>query len=178
MKSFILSSLVILTSIQAKAQLQYPPAKEIPVVDKYHGVEIADPYQWLELENSKDVKEWTEAQNDVSEKYLNRMIRSTRTESQMNRFMFRKTGKYEGKRLSPAAENKYYYTLYYHGLEGTPSLFYRKGFRGKDPEVLRLVQGNGNNVGVVPYTGDSDKGVLVEFHEADVIRNVQKKGAK
>lgn len=136
MKSFITTCLLALTAFPAMAQIQYPSAKEIPVVNTYHGVDITDNYQWLELENSEDVRNWTKEQNDISEKFLTKMVRETRTEEQMNKYMFRKTGKYEGKALTKAAEDNYYFAMYYTSYQNTPSLFYRKGFRGKNKVLV------------------------------------------
>jgi prolyl oligopeptidase len=41
-------------------------------VDVYHGVEVADPYRWLEADvrESEEVRRWVEAQNEVTFGYL------------------------------------------------------------------------------------------------------------
>ena len=40
----------------------YPPTQKNPVVEDYHGVEISDPYQWLEDGEADAVIKWTEEQ--------------------------------------------------------------------------------------------------------------------
>ncbi|MDX2148417.1 MAG: prolyl oligopeptidase family serine peptidase [Planctomycetota bacterium] len=40
-----------------------PPTEARPVTDTYHGVEVVDPYQWLENWENPEVKAWSEAQN-------------------------------------------------------------------------------------------------------------------
>ncbi len=50
----------------------YPKTATVDHVDSYHGVEIADPYRWLEddVRENPDVKAWVDAQNEVTFAYL------------------------------------------------------------------------------------------------------------
>src|SRR3954447_8833162 len=41
-----------------------------PVTDTYHGVEVADEYQWLENQGSEATREWTAAQDARARAYL------------------------------------------------------------------------------------------------------------
>jgi len=50
--------------------LTYPPSPRSRHVDTYHGVEVADPYRWLEDPNSAQTRQWIEAQNQVTFDYL------------------------------------------------------------------------------------------------------------
>ena len=52
--------------------LAYPPTKRIDHVDDYHGTKVADPYRWLEddVRKSKEVADWVEAENKVTDAYL------------------------------------------------------------------------------------------------------------
>ncbi|MBW3579568.1 MAG: prolyl oligopeptidase family serine peptidase [Actinobacteria bacterium] len=41
-----------------------PPAARVdPVVDILHGIEVADPYRWLEEGDADEIRAWTDAQN-------------------------------------------------------------------------------------------------------------------
>ena len=51
-------------------RLKYPAAKKVDVVDDYFGVKVADPYRWLEDENSKDTKAWVAAENRLTFGFL------------------------------------------------------------------------------------------------------------
>ena len=56
--------------MNAGAELTYPPARHEEVVDDYHGTKIADPFRWLEDDNSPETKAWVEAQNRVTSRFL------------------------------------------------------------------------------------------------------------
>ena len=51
---------------------QYPETQRGDTVDILHGVEVSDPYRWLEddVRKNEDVKAWVEAQNEVTSAYL------------------------------------------------------------------------------------------------------------
>jgi prolyl oligopeptidase len=55
------------------AGLKYPSTRTVDHVDTYHGTRVADPYRWLEDDNSADTKAWVAAQNAVTEKHLSAM---------------------------------------------------------------------------------------------------------
>ena len=50
--------------------LSYPVTRKVDQVDTYHGTAVADPYRWLEDDNSAETKAWVQAENAVTEKYL------------------------------------------------------------------------------------------------------------
>jgi len=50
--------------------LTYPDTRRDDVVETLHGVEIADPYRWLEDLDSDDTADWVRRQNEVTDAYL------------------------------------------------------------------------------------------------------------
>jgi prolyl oligopeptidase len=48
----------------------YPVTRKDSVVDDYFGTEVADPYRWLEDQDSPEVARWVEAENKVTFAYL------------------------------------------------------------------------------------------------------------
>ena len=58
------------TLLAAHAPLTYPPTRKGEVVEDFFGTKVADPYRWLEDDNSAETKAWVEAQNRVTSDYL------------------------------------------------------------------------------------------------------------
>ncbi|MEM8720319.1 MAG: prolyl oligopeptidase family serine peptidase [Cyanobacteria bacterium P01_G01_bin.39] len=50
--------------------LSYPQTTKVDQSDNYHGVEVKDPYRWLEDPDSDATKAWVESQNKVTTAYL------------------------------------------------------------------------------------------------------------
>ncbi|MFX1677678.1 prolyl oligopeptidase family serine peptidase [Mitsuaria sp. CC2] len=50
--------------------LSYPATRKVDQTDNYHGTTVADPYRWLEDDNSADTKAWVQAENAVTDKFL------------------------------------------------------------------------------------------------------------
>lgn len=53
--------------------IDYPETKKGDVVETYFGTEVADPYRWLEDDQSEETKAWVKAENEVTDKYLSQI---------------------------------------------------------------------------------------------------------
>jgi prolyl oligopeptidase len=51
----------------------YPTTKRIDVVDDYFGTKVKDPYRWLEDDNAEDTRLWVQAENAVTNAYLEKI---------------------------------------------------------------------------------------------------------
>lgn len=53
------------------SKFNYPVTAKVDTVDTYFGHKVADPYRWLEDDQSAQTKEWVQQQNNVTFGYLN-----------------------------------------------------------------------------------------------------------
>lgn len=70
MSVFLASMLSCSDGKDKMMELEYPHTKKVDVRDTLYGTVIKDPYRWLEYDTAKDVKEWVQAQNKVTFKFL------------------------------------------------------------------------------------------------------------
>jgi len=61
----------------------YPPAPTDDVVETLHGLEIRDPYRWLEDAGSEATRAWTEAQDALARVHLDKLPGRRRIEDRL-----------------------------------------------------------------------------------------------
>jgi prolyl oligopeptidase len=66
-------SLAIAAAPSFAQSLDYPQTRKGDQVDDYHGVKVADPYRWLEDDNSAETAKWVKAENKVTSGYLEKI---------------------------------------------------------------------------------------------------------
>ncbi len=59
-----------LAGLASGAAFDYPDAPRDPVVDVLHGVEVADPYRWLEETDSERTRDWLAAQEVLADSHF------------------------------------------------------------------------------------------------------------
>ncbi|HEY3899199.1 MAG TPA: prolyl oligopeptidase family serine peptidase [Chthoniobacter sp.] len=122
--------LTIFTMLSAEeAHLVYPAARKVDQVDDYHGVKVADPYRWLEDDNSAETKAWVEAENKVTFAYLS-------TIPQREEFKQRLTKLWNYERFGvPEHQGGRYFFTHNSGLQNQRVLFVADKLQSK-PRVL------------------------------------------
>ena len=60
-----------------------PQTPKKPVSDEYHGTTVEDPYQWLEKDDDTEVKAWSNAQNQRTRDYLDKLPDRAAIEKQL-----------------------------------------------------------------------------------------------
>ena len=121
---FLFSPLAIL------AQLQYPETKKGETVEDYHGTKVADPYRWLEDDNSEDTKAWVKAQNKITFDYLATIPQRDKIKKRLEELW--NYPRYS----SPFKKAQYYYYFKNDGLQNQSVMYRQNGLTGKPEEFL------------------------------------------
>jgi prolyl oligopeptidase len=80
---FVIGAIVVTTALDLPTAEAAPEAPKKPVLAKYHGVTVEDPYQWLEKDDETDVKAWSDAQNQRTRQYLDQLPDRAAIEKQL-----------------------------------------------------------------------------------------------
>jgi prolyl oligopeptidase len=108
--------------------LSYPISAKVSQVDNYHGVEVADPFRWLEDSHSEATQTWIDAQNQLTAKFLEGIPGRTRIQQRLTHLWnyerysapFRRGGRYFYFRNDGLQNQSVLYTL--PNLEAEPQV--------------------------------------------------------
>ncbi len=115
----------------APAQLVYPATETVRQIDDYHGIEVADPYRWLEedVRESQRVREWVTLQNEVSFAYLKGLPQRGAIEQRL-------TALWDYEKYSvPFREGEKYFYRYNDGLQNQNVIYMQQTLDG-EPQLL------------------------------------------
>ena len=65
-----LTLVVLMLAAGCGGGFDYPETREEPVVEALHGMNVEDPYRWLEDDHDLEVLAWVDAQNDLTFRHL------------------------------------------------------------------------------------------------------------
>ncbi|MBC7874982.1 MAG: S9 family peptidase, partial [Ferruginibacter sp.] len=126
----IFSFFLFFTPTLLLAQLPYPETKKGEVTEDYGGTKVADPYRWLEDDNSEETKAWVKAQNKVTFDYL-----ATIPQREKIRKRLEELWNYP-RYSSPFKKANYYYFFKNDGLQNQSVMYRQLGLTGKPEEFL------------------------------------------
>lgn len=129
-----LSVLLAAAAAQAaagEAALAYPQTARLDHVDTYHGVEVPDPFRWLEADvrESDEVRRWVEAQNEVTFRFLESIPERSAIRERL-------TALWDYERYTaPVKEGGRYFFFKNDGLQDQPVLYTQRNLV-EEPRVL------------------------------------------
>ncbi len=128
-KKIIPVGLLLFASAAVSAQLNYPVTKKVTQTDDYFGTKVSDPYRWLEDDKSAETKAWVEAQNKVTNAYLEQIPYRKQFQDAIE-----KVYNYP-KYSAPSRNGEWYYFYKNDGLQNQSVLYRQKGLTA-EPEVV------------------------------------------
>lgn len=106
-----------------------PETRKTDTVHDYHGTKVADPYSWLEDDNSAETKAWVEAQNKVTFGYLESIPERGKIQKRLTELWnYEKFG-------VPFEEGGRYFYSRNNGLQNQSVLYWSDSL-ASDPKVL------------------------------------------
>jgi prolyl oligopeptidase len=119
----------VVASAADEVRLAYPTTRKVDHVDTYHGVQVPDPYRWLEDDNSAETAAWVKAQNAVTFGYLEKI-------PYRGKVLDRLTRLYNYPKYSaPTRRGEHYFFTKNDGLQNQSVHYVQKGLDGT-PDVL------------------------------------------
>jgi prolyl oligopeptidase len=162
-------SLLVLAAVAvaARAAVPTPPASRAEeVVDELHGERVADPYRWLEGDNSDpaqmgrmtaEVAAWTDAQNAHTRAVLDSLPGRAELEARLKPLLEVATvGKPEMR------GDRYFYTRR-EGDQNQPVWYWRTGARGEERVLLDPAKVDPSGLTAIEWLEPSDDGRLVAW---------------
>lgn len=124
----LLSAILVISTVQA--QVPKPPASRVDNVrEVLHGVEIVDPYRWLEEQDSPETRAWIDAQNKYTHSLLDSLPSRPLIQKRLSELLRIDTVS------TPFEQDGRYFLFKKRAGDDLSILYVRQGLNGKD-EIL------------------------------------------
>ncbi len=154
---FCLAVLILPQYLSAQTEvLDYPEARVVDQTDTYHGVEVADPYRWMEDIESKEVLDWIKAQDALTRHFADATpIRADLEKRILALQTFDRYG------MPIRKGNRYFWGRTKAGMVN-PELYVQEGITGEarmifNPQTHPHLQKKGARFGGASYSRDGQK---------------------
>jgi prolyl oligopeptidase len=143
-----------------------PPTRVAPVVERLHGVEVVDPYRWLEGDTSDpagpqkvtpEVASWTDAQNAYARTILDHLPHRSTVEARLRALME------IGSVSAPAVRGSRYFLSKREGRQNQPVFYWRIGWRGEDRVLVDPESLDPSGLTTVEWLSPSADGRLAAY---------------
>ncbi len=127
----LLFAFSIIASAQNEAiKVNYIKTKKVDTVTNYFGIDVKDPYRWLEDDRSKETETWVTQENETTFNYLDKIpFRDELKERLASIWNYEKVG-------APFKEGSYSYFYKNDGLQNQYVIYRYK--TGDDPEKAKV----------------------------------------
>lgn len=112
-----------------KSEMIYPETRKTDTIDHYFGEAVADPYRWLEDDKSAETAEWVNAQNKVTDAWMEKVPYREQLKDRL-------TGLWNYERYGvPFHKGDLYYYFKNDGIQNQ-SILYVQDSLGGEPRVF------------------------------------------
>lgn len=155
-------SMVACNETKTEEKMTYPVSRKDNVTDDYFGTSVADPYRWLEDDNSEETEAWVKAQNELTFGYLSKIPYRQEIRDRLEAL-------YNYPRVSSLIRVGEYYFFYKNdGLQNQAVIYIQKGRDGQ-PTVF-IDPNSASTEGTTTFNlmghSDDDKYIAVSRSEA------------
>jgi prolyl oligopeptidase len=130
--ALLLATPALAQTMEPHVKLTYPDTRRVDVVEEQFGVQVADPYRWLEndVRHDGEVADWVAAENRVTDAYL-----ATLPGRDWFRTRIKQLFDYE-RFGTPVKKGGRYFYMHNSGLQNQAVLFVRDTLDGKGRELI------------------------------------------
>ncbi len=139
------------------ARLAYPQARKDLVFDTYHGIEVPDPYRWLEDPDSAETQAWVTRQNKLTAEFLATVTAGEGIKPRLTHLM--NYPKYS----SPYKEGDRYFFWKNDGLQNQSVLYMQETLEAKPRVVINPNLMSEDGTIAVTITAVSKDGTLLAY---------------
>lgn len=111
-------------------EVKYPVTQKCDSVHEYFGAKVADPFGWLENDNSPQTTAWVKAQNEVTFDYLAKIPFRDKIKERLTQIW-----NYE-RRTPLAKKGDNYYFFRNDGIQNQNVLYFKKGLNGEEKVLI------------------------------------------
>jgi prolyl oligopeptidase len=135
----------------------YPASHKVDIVDLYHGIEVKDPYRWLEDADAEATQAWVEAQNQVTFDFLGDIAVRTHLQKRLTQLWdYEKYG-------IPFKEGDRYFYFKNDGLQNQSVLYTLTSLDGEPTILLDPNQLSPDGTIALSGMAISDDGKLIAY---------------
>jgi prolyl oligopeptidase len=117
-------------AVSAAQLAAFPPTRRDNVKDMVHGVEIADPYRWLEDQESPETRAWINAQNAYTDSILTKLPGREQWNQTLTALLKNET------MSAPRVRNGRYFFTRRGADEDLSKIYVRQGLHGADQILI------------------------------------------
>ena len=152
-------TLLIISIIFGKNQvLPIPPkTQRVDVNETIHGIEVVDPYRWLEDGDSAETREWINTQKEYTQRVIGSLPRREELKQRLTELM-----RVDHVEIPQVRNGRYFFEKQSANQE-LPVICFRKGLNGQDEVLVDPHPMSSDNSKSVNMLDISDDGTLMAY---------------